>query len=54
MVNNYINQDDDLKKLVSEMEETPPAVTNTSPPRDNDPEYKPGMENSRIRVRSAA
>lgn len=55
MVNSTIDASDQLKQIVSEMEETPPTppvVTGT--PRGGQRELKPGMQTTTIRVRSAA
>lgn len=57
IVSEMIDGDDELKEMVSEMEETPRRVPNTS--RDDrqggeKSELKPGFSNSRIRVRSAS
>ena len=54
MVNKFVNEDEDLKSLVSEMEDDP-----KNPPsgggneRDKPRELKAGYSNSRIRVRAA-
>lgn len=54
MVDAIIDADDDLKKLVSEMQEAPPAPPVTERSRDGGQrELKPGYKSSSIRVRSA-
>lgn len=53
MVNNYIDRDDDLKALVSEMEPTPPAPPGVRPPDPHARELKPGTTTSNLRVRAA-
>jgi len=54
MVNSVIDNSDDLKAIVSEMEETPATPPQTQTPRGSQRELKPGMQTSSIRVRSAA
>jgi hypothetical protein len=54
MVNNFVNEDEDLKSLVSEMEENPPTPPGSgSDDRGKPRELKAGYANSRIRVRAA-
>ena len=55
MVNSIIDGDDSLKKIASEMEQTPPAppTTTTSKSGDDKDRYKAGSQTSNIRVRSA-
>jgi len=51
MVNSYIDKDEDLKALVSEMEGTPGTPHTTSQERTG--ELKPGVVTSNLRVRAA-
>ena len=53
MVDGIINSDDDLKSVVSEMEETPAAPPVTAEERGKPRELKAGLTTSNIRVRSA-
>jgi hypothetical protein len=54
MVNNYINGDEELKSMVSEMEGDPAAPAGTGKTDDSDKrEMKEGYENSNIRVKAA-
>jgi hypothetical protein len=53
MVDEIVNKDDDLKSIVSEMEDTPAAPPITSENRGKSRELKPGLTTSNIRVRSA-
>jgi hypothetical protein len=56
MVNEVISGSDDLKEIVSEMEDTPPAVSSTgSQDRSGKTrELKPGTTTANLRVRSAS
>lgn len=54
MVNRIIDSSDDLKEIVSEMEENPPAPPSTERQRGSQRELKTGMTTTNIRVRSAA
>src|SRR5262245_55647057 len=54
MVNNFVNSDEDLKSLVSEMEETPPNPPGSGDDSRKPREIKAGYANSRIRVRAAS
>jgi hypothetical protein len=55
MVNSVIDSDTELKKVVSEMSDTPPAPPSGEPKLDgNSRDLKVGYANSNIRVRSAA
>ena len=54
MVNNYINGDDELKSMVSEMEGDPASPPSTGKTDDDGKrEMKEGYENSNIRVKAA-
>lgn len=53
MVDSIVNSDDDLKSLVSEMEETPAAPPTTGDDRGKPRELKAGTTTNNIRVRSA-
>ncbi len=53
MVDEIVNKDEDLKSMVSEMEDTPAAPPVTSQDRGKSRELKPGTTTSNIRVRSA-
>ena len=53
MVDEIVNNDDDLKSIVSEMEDTPAAPPATADDRGKPRELKPGTTTSNIRVRSA-
>lgn len=53
MVDRFIDSDEDIKSLVSEMEETPPSLSSTGDDRNKPRELKPGMTTSNLRVRSA-
>lgn len=53
MVNEIIDGSDELKKIVSEMEETPPNLQNTgNNNRGGDRELKPGFESTTLRVKA--
>jgi hypothetical protein len=53
MVNEVVSSNDDLKEIVSEMEQTPPSVPNTSQDRGNQSRtLKAGDKTSNLRVRS--
>lgn len=53
MVDEIVNKDEDLKALVSEMEQTPGAPPTTTENRGKQRELKAGLTTSTIRVRSA-
>lgn len=53
MVNNYINGDEELKSMVSEMESDPASPPSTGKTDDDKRELKDGFENSNIRVKAA-
>jgi hypothetical protein len=52
MVNGFIDRDDDLKKLVSEMEQTPGSPPSTNQDNRQDRELKAGMVTSNLRVKA--
>jgi len=54
MVNSVIDGSQQLKEIVSEMDETPPSPPVSQPPRGSQRELKAGMTTSTIRVRTAS
>lgn len=54
MVNSFIDKDDDLKKIVSEMEQNPPSPPESSGTEGGGAEYKDGYKSSSLRVRAAS
>jgi hypothetical protein len=54
MVTEIVDADSSLKKLVSEMEEAPPAPPGTRQPNPGERAWKPGMSTSNVRVKARA
>jgi len=51
LVGEIIDSSTDLKSIVSEMESTPPSITNSPKPDGSKTDYKPGTVTSNIRVK---
>lgn len=54
MVTEIVDGDESLKKMISEMDASPPAPPHTEPLRGGDNAWKPGMSTSNVRVKARA